>query len=497
MAKSKKAFVDAVRARGGVRYFDLGGGVTPVGSPTLAPQNTAQQGSAGGALAGAGAGAAVGAGLGSVVPGVGTAVGGALGAVAGAAPGLAGFLTPQNNYQAQLAPTQNLDYTNLIGQAANNSLAGYGQQQGNINSEQALQQQLLAEGRGEGPNPAQAALNKQTGINVANQAALMADQRGGSVNAGLIARQAAQQGAATQQQAVGESATLQAQQQLAAQQGAAALQGQVGNQISNEQSANNQLLGAGAGATNTQNANLISNYGMAQGLNQSTAQGNAAATQKTAGGIFGGIGGILGGLFAEGGKVGSPESYKHLDAMHYAEGGAVSWAGRFLNSSPLLDSYAVPNTGVSAPTHTTSSYQSSSSNSPEDSKTSSDLGKKFGSTLKSNYGDEDGGVLMGRDASLMASGGKVKSMVSPGEKILPPNKVNSSTPLKDATPVPGKAKVQGNSLKNDVVPADLPVGAIVLPRSVTQAKDAPRKAADFVKAIQAKQGLKRKAKSNG
>jgi hypothetical protein len=57
--------------------------------------------------------------------------------------------------------------------------------------------------------------------------------------------------------------------------------------------------------------------------------------------------------------------------------------------------------------------------------------------------------------------------------------------------VPGEAKVKGDSLKNDTVPAMLSPGEIVLPRHVTQAPDAPQRAAAFVQAIQAKQGLKR------
>lgn len=450
MAKSKKSFVNAVRARGGVRYFDLGGQATP-SQPAPVPTAASPTGA----------------------PGVNNGEGltGVIGSV----------LTPQNGFQAQLAPTQNLDYSGLINQAGSQALAGNGLQANNIAQEQSLQQQLINQGNGQGPNPAQAALNQATGNNIASQAALMANQRGGSANAGLIARQAAQQGANTQQQAVGQGATLQAQQQLAAQQGAAALQGQIGNQITNQQSANNQLLGIGAGATNTQNANLVSNYGQAQGINAQAAQNNANANGQTFSGLLNSGSDLLSSLFADGGKVGSPESYKHLDVMHYADGGSVSWAGQFLNSSPDQQaSFATPSSGaVAQPASATLAP-------PAPPKSSSDSG--------------GGGGVMSLLA-LLSKGGEtkpaVKSMVSPGEKILPPDKVNSPNPLKDAKEVPGKASVKGNSLKNDTVPADLPVGAIVLPRSVTQAKDAPSRAAAFVQAIQAKQGLKRKAKSNG
>jgi hypothetical protein len=88
-------------------------------------------------------------------------------------------------------------------------------------------------------------------------------------------------------------------------------------------------------------------------------------------------------------------------------------------------------------------------------------------------------------------------MVSPDEVYLPPSKVKEvahkgANPMKVGEHIPGKAKVPGDSLKNDTVPKLLDEGGIVIPRHITQGADAPKKAADFVRAIQAKQGLKRK-----
>ena len=54
---------------------------------------------------------------------------------------------------------------------------------------------------------------------------------------------------------------------------------------------------------------------------------------------------------------------------------------------------------------------------------------------------------------------------------------------KDGAAVPGKAKVPGNSLKNDTVNAKLSPGEIVLPRTVAQAPNAPQKAAQFVQGL--------------
>src|SRR5277367_507561 len=60
-----------------------------------------------------------------------------------------------------------------------------------LQSQQQLLGQLQQGAQGQGPNPALAQLNQTTGQNVANQASLMAGQRGASQNAGLMARQAA------------------------------------------------------------------------------------------------------------------------------------------------------------------------------------------------------------------------------------------------------------------------------------------------------------------
>jgi hypothetical protein len=243
---------------------------------------------------------------------------------------------------------------------------------------------------------------------------------------------------------------LEAQQRLAAQQGAAALQGQIGNQITNQQAAANQLFGLGAGATNTQNANLISNYGMAQGINSQVAQANANAVNTTQSGLLGGIS-SLAALFAEGGEV------KPLPKVRgYADGGAVSFAGQYLNSSPVESGeFATPGSSVgqSAPLAQT--------------------------TLPVPKGPEAKDVTKGVEGIA----GTVKSFMSKGGR----------TPFTAAQgkEVPGKAKIHGDNLKNDTVPAMLSPGEIVLPRHVVQGSNAPQRAAAFVQAIQAKQGLKR------
>lgn len=251
---------------------------------------------------------------------------------------IAGSFTAQNGYQAQLAPTTQSDYTGLINNAANNSLSGYNQYQNTLNGQNTLAQEMQRQAgvlqnqqNGQGPSPAQMQLNQATGQNVANQAALMASQRGASANPGAIGRNAAEQGAAIQQNAVGQGATLGAQQQIAAQQllaqnqaAQANLYGQQGNLITGEQSAANNLFGSAAGAQNTQNSNLIQNYNMMQGLNQNTASQNAAATNSTLGGLLGGGGSAMS-MLSRGGKVAAPHHYFADGGMSEGDSAPVSF----------------------------------------------------------------------------------------------------------------------------------------------------------------------------
>jgi hypothetical protein len=102
-----------------------------------------------------------------------------------------------------------------------------------------------------------------------------------------------------------------------------------------------------------------------------------------------------------------------------------------------------------------------------------------------------GGKIMngphGHVASFISSygkGGPVRAMVSPGERSLSPDDVKKvieqgANPLKLGKVFDGKAKVKGDSLKNDNIPTTLAEGGVILPRHITNKKD-PEKAALFV-----------------
>lgn len=243
--------------------------------------------------------------------GIGGAVGSVLGTNDNFQAGSAAIQAGTNNGQLNNAYTgvQGAlgDQGTLVGQTAP------GTQQG-LNAQSTLSNQYAQEAAGQGPNPAQAALNQSTGENIQQQAALAAGTRGAGANAGLIAQNNAQQGAATQQAAVGQAATLQAQQQLAAQSGLAGLsatqvgQGASAVQNENETQQNEQNI--------LQNANTSYNnagVGMQSNINNTNAQtaaANAAAAAQTVGGITSG----LSSLFAHGGMVKMDTGGNVLDA---------------------------------------------------------------------------------------------------------------------------------------------------------------------------------------
>lgn len=227
--------------------------------------------------------------------------------------------------------------------AVNNQLAQQGQYLQQLQAQHALQNQtdvfgqqqqlanqLQQRAMGAGPNPALEQLRQQTAANTANQAALMASQRGAGANTGLLARQAAMQGAANQQASVGQAATMQANQQIAAQQQLAqqqqAMQSAAGQQAGQLQ---NQYQATGAQQLQAQ-ANInqaIANQNNAQIAN--TQQANAA-TQALYGTQMGIVGGLIGGASSAltmsptgAGAAGGGGGGVSKMAMPFSDGGKV------------------------------------------------------------------------------------------------------------------------------------------------------------------------------
>ncbi len=246
------------------------------------------------------------------------------GGVIGGTPAQIG--TAYNQTQSSIAQQQ--DFVKAL-QAQN----GLGNQADVFNQQQNLANQFQGVINGTGPNPAQAQLAQATGANVSNQAALMAGQRGAAANTGLIARQAAQQGAATQQQSAGQAATLQAQQSLGAMNALQQQQANMGN-IANTQVANEQTGLANLGSQSlSQQSNLYGIQGTANAASSAMNLQNSQQQANLIGNLTGAVGSALqnigGNKKAEGGMITSadagPQSFvgKHLHGVKMAHGGKV------------------------------------------------------------------------------------------------------------------------------------------------------------------------------
>lgn len=435
--------------------------------------------------------------------------------------------TPQSSQLQMPVTTDQAQASYNPAQAGINNQAAFLaaiQGQNGIGNQSAVYNQLAGIANGTGPNPAIAQLAQSTGQNTANQAALMAGQRGTGANAGLIARQAAQQGAANQQNAIGQGASLQAQQSLNAVNSMGNLASQ---QVANQAAA----TGAYTGATQSEQQ-LLLNQVNAQNQALNTQQGNlntnntalAQTGAKTQAGLLSGVaGGLLG--FAKGGAV----------MPHYDQGtptGGVQSPSLGLNTQiNAAPPPAVPNGPPTGPKSFAgknlkgSSQGSSVSQNGDIGQSVQNLGNTIGTGISKLFSSNPAGATTMDDGSLagesnnfgaatpaasadnnfgagsffgvtnQAHGGKVPAMVSPGEIYLKPEQAKKvaegkANPKKIGEKIKGKAKVPGDSLKNDTVKKNLDAGGVVIKRSVAMDDDV-RKAAQFVAASLGKGALRR------
>lgn len=434
-----------------------------------------------------------------------------------------------------------------------------------VGNQNTLAAQELAMSQGRGPNPAANQLAQATGANVANQASLMAGQRGASANPALVARQAAQAGAGIQQNAAGQAATMGAEQQIAAQNNLANLSGaqigQTGQAVTGlntaAQNEQNTLENANTAANNANvqmqsnmnNANANTNQGIMGGLAKMS--GNIPVVGKLFGGAEGGEvppGGFHHGPkklefihkmakmglehFEGGGTVsgsasdlakgiastaqgGGNQDISHnpLASVFKADGGQIqpnpmipgiqpmapaqSWGEQYNPIAPLAN-LSVEDQALRSPSDMGVQNHSDPMKSQNDniSKESNAM-LKGSNIIQNNSAGQGSGQMSGQlynpglaaayqggeiknhfhnyFSGGMASGGKVPAMVSPGEVYLNPEQVRAvqggEDPLKIGHKFQGQAKVKGDSLKNDFIPADLDAGGVVIDREHVMNQD--------------------------
>jgi hypothetical protein len=459
---------------------------------------------------------------GPVTAGTNNAVGpaGILGAVGS-------VLGTNNNFQATGANIQqgtnaaqlNNAYTGAqgaLGQATNQSnVLNNGLNQG-VNSQNTLTNELTQESQGKGAaqQAAQSALNQNTGQNIAQQAALAALTRGAGANAGLIAQNAANTGAATQQTAVGQEATNQANNALAA-------QSQLGNLASTQ-------VNQGTASTQLANQTQQGEQGILQNAN--TAANNAAVSQQSninttnaavaagnqnsnmnllsgAGQAISSLGGGVAALFAKGGKV--PEHLAHTAAIYHPHfaGGGMAW------QNPQVDTGNIN----SGPAVNLPQFVPAFSKSPNPSKPSADPMPNMNSpSMQLNTSalppvqELSPAAQDQASIGMMARGGKAKHFDQGGQTQ---NSTDSSPPepnmqaaqemqkgatergttlsqgwqnlksglgYKEGGKVPGKPKVAHDAYSNDTVKADLTPGEVVIDLNTLKDKGKLGQMARFV-----------------
>lgn len=354
---------------------------------------------------------------------------------------IAQALTPQNTYS--------VDTTNFL-----NALASaQATQNSNIGNQGALAAALLAQSKGVGPNPAQQQFLQNANLVSQQQAGAIASEKG--INPALAARQIQQQGAAASQQAAATAGTQGAQQQLNSEQGAASLYGNIG------QEAQGQAVTATSGISSGNQ------------LNAGSAAQNAAANQGLVGGLFNSAGSVLKGL-AKGGTVGYDDGGTAESPPATASTGAFgSGAASSSIAKQIMAAAGIPiyQSGV---TPLAIDFQKKKAAPPP--------GQQAGG-FQDNVGAAPVDPVNPSMATMTAyKGGKIPAHLDHVAQVYHPDfhAARSSMLKAKGGGVPGKAKVMGDSPKNDTVKTMLSPGEVVIPRSVMESKDPVKGAADFV-----------------
>lgn len=406
-----------------------------------------------------------------------------------------------SNYQ-----NQNRDFQRSIDQAQNlklpQNVLNFNAANNTIGQQQGLIDQVLAMGRGEGPNPALDQLRMTTDENVKQAAAQAAANRG--INPMLAARMASQNQAAANQQAAGQGALQAAQQQIAAQQLGGGLLGQQVGQQMQQAGMQGQM---GLGLLQTRQASEAARRQAQQNYqnminnvfhqNNATNAGVAAQNAQTSGGygmgamsgISSAFGSAAGGMY-KGGEVPNPFQ-KHV-AQKLASGGTAGSYMAFQKDNPMESFMGGGGQGqlASAMGSAGSSLGDKLNNAFASQSSLNTLGQR--PSLGGMQGPSAIGLGMNsapawqRNATLRDTPAPINVPSSLGDLSATPTESLVGWNLSQGGKVLGKAKVEGDSESNDIVPAMLSPGEVVIPRTAMQS---PQDAHEFLdRIIQKHQG---------
>lgn len=360
---------------------------------------------------------------------------------------------------------------------------------GNANLQNSYQQ-LQNVAAGNGPNPAMAQYNQ----NVQN----LAKQQSGAISSiqgispALAARMASQQGSAAMQNAAAQGASTQAEQQLGAMGQAASVAGQQ----------------AGIASGMQQNVNNV-NSGLAQNQMQGQ-QGMVGGLMNGAAMVAGLANGGVVHKMADGGTVGPISQFTQFlhsqvsaaPAMQVQQAAQVPASGSSLagglgglgGTSSIGKKKAHAAAPATDPAGTAIGAYAPGGNdiysTPNFAANEMNMHGGMGAADYMNPSQSGFATSLMNQPTGMARGGRVPALLSPGETYIPPGKVNqaakSANPLASGKRIPGTPKVAGNSYANDVVPAKLEAGGVVIPNSIMQSKNPAAGAKDFIADIIAK-----------
>lgn len=321
---------------------------------------------------------------------------------------------------------------------------------------------------GTGPDPAMTQYNQNISNLAQQQAGAISSVQG--ISPALAARMISQQKSGAMQNAAGQGATTQAQQQLGA-------MGQMGG-IAQQQASIASGLQQNVNNVNAGLANQMGERG------QSAAGGGASGAGSAMGTMMGARGGMVRHM-AGGGPIGQTADSGSV--------GPISQFSQFLaqgNPSPTPSPVSVDTNVPSVLQAPKQSYPKGTAKSGAASPGANEGASAGSSSMYTSggYGNNVmnmnagpsatsqsyGSDLMNRDSGMSgyAMGGVSGDYRSGGH-------VKAAAPSQ-------KAVASGNSYANDKVPAMLSEGEIVLPRSVTKSKNPPAAAMRFVQAVMAK-----------